>query len=149
MRLSTVAILCLSAFGLFSCDPGVHVAYRKDFDQPIDPTCIEQALRTVSDQVRRVSYVSDGFDTREFGRGTEVIQFLYPDPINAGEYYTLDVAALRNGKTGYYHGWGTLGTDIAPDLQAKVLPLLKRANEAVAKRCGLSFAGTEPREGGG
>lgn len=149
VRRVATSILCLSALAIASCDPGVHLAYRKNFDQPIDPACIERALTTISANVQRTAYVSDGMDTRGFGRGTKVTQFLYPDPLNAGMVYTLDVAKLRNGKTGYYHGWGKLGTDITPDEQAEILPLLERANNAVAQVCGLSFAGTEAREGAG
>ena len=144
-----VAVACLTALTVTSCDPGVHIAYRKDFDQQIDPACVERALRTVSPKVQRGSYVSDGADTRNFGKGTAVTQFLYPDPVNPGEFYTVDLAALGNGKTGFYHGWGTLGTEIPPEQRAKVLPLLRKANDAVAQQCELTFIGTEPQVGPG
>jgi hypothetical protein len=74
-----------------------------------------------------------------------VTQFNYSDPTSLG-WYSLDVARLRNGETHYWHGWGKLGTNVPDDEEAKVLPLLNRANQAVAEHCGLSFAGIAPRE---
>lgn len=142
------AFLAACACPLAGCDPGVHVAWEKDFDSAIDPDCVEQALRMVAPDVTRTAYVDDGHSTRGFTQGVTVTQFNYRDPAFIG-YYSLDIARLPNGKTHYWHGWGKLGTDVPPDEQAKIVPLLNRANHTVALRCGLSFAGTGPREGAG
>lgn len=151
MRANPIAsrtLLLACAAGLTGCDPGVHVAWEKDFDTVIDGDCVEEALRTVAPDVTRTTYVDDGSGTRGFGRGITVTQFNYSDPTLAG-HYSLDIGGLPSGKTHYWHGWGKLGTDVPADEQAKVLPLLNRANQAVAERCRLSFAGTSPREGAG
>ena len=147
-RTATAPLLIACAAALTGCDPAVHVAWEKDFDGAIDPACVESALRTVTPDVTRTTYVDDGNGMRGFGRGITVTQFGYSDPSLIG-YYTLDVARLPNGKTHYWHGWSTGGTDVPADEQAKVVPLLNRANQAVAQRCGLSFAGTSAREGAG
>jgi hypothetical protein len=126
----------------------VHVAWEKDFDTVIDANCVEDALRTVVPDVTRTEYVDDGSGTRGFGRGITVTQFNYSDPFLTG-HYSLDIARLPNGQTHYWHGWSKLGTDVPADEQAKVVPLLLRTNQAVARRCGLSFVGTVPREGAG
>jgi hypothetical protein len=139
-------MLLVSAAALTGCDPGVHVAWERDFDRAINGDCVEQALRTVAPDVTRTTYVDDGNGTRGFGRGITVTQFNYSDPTLIG-HYSLDIARLPNGKTHYWHGWGKLGIDVPDEEQAKVVPLLNRANQAVAQRCGLSFAGTSPREG--
>jgi hypothetical protein len=142
------ALLIGLAAVLAGCDPGVHVAWEKDFDGVIDAACVEEALRAVAPDVSRTTYVNDGYGTRGFGRGTTVTQFNYSDPTLIG-HYSLDIARLPNGKTHYWHGWSKLGTDVPRDEQAKIVPLLNRANQAVAQRCGLSFAGTGPRAGAG
>jgi hypothetical protein len=126
----------------------VHVAWEKDFDGAIDPDCVEQALRAVAPDPTRTTYVDDGRSTRGFAQGVTVTQFNYSDPTSVG-HYSLDMGPLPNGKTHYWHGWGKLGTDVPADEQARVVPLLNRANQVVAQRCGLSFAGTSPREGAG
>jgi hypothetical protein len=57
-------IISIEATG---CDPGVHVAWEKDFDGAIDPDCVERALRTVAPDVRRTTYVDDGYVSLTFG----------------------------------------------------------------------------------
>ena len=133
---------------LGGCDPGVHIAWKEDFEQPVDADCIERSLRVVAPDVSHTSYVSDGLGSRGFPNGTEVTQFNYSDPTLIGDY-SLDVATLPNGKTRYWHGWGKLGTDVADEEQVKVAPLLNRANQSVARNCGLSFKEAGPREGDG
>lgn len=133
---------------LAGCDPGVHVAWEQDFEGAVSADCVERALRTVSPDVTRSTYVDNGIGPRGFGEGITVTQFNYSDPTFAGSY-ALDMARLPNGKTRYWHQWGKIGTDIPDEEQAKVLPLLNRANQAVAQRCGLSFTETGPREGDG
>jgi hypothetical protein len=130
---------------LGGCDPGANIAWKKDFERPVDADCIERSLRDVAPDVRRSRYVSEGRRTRGFPNGTEVTQFNYSDPTFIG-HFSLDVARLPNGNTRYWHGWGKLGTGVT-DEQAKVTPLLNRANEAVARGCGLSFEESGPREG--
>jgi hypothetical protein len=49
------------------CDPGVDIAWEKDFDGAVDADCIQQALRTVAPDVTRTSYVDDGFGNRGSG----------------------------------------------------------------------------------
>ena len=136
----------LLAVMLTACDPGVHVGWQKQFDGPIDPKCIEAALRSVSKDVRRGSYVSDG--GRGFPEGTEVTQFNYSDPSYRGDY-SLEVARLPTGQTNYFHQWGKIGTNVPASERAVVLPLLYRANRAVAERCRLSFDDVIPEQGDG
>jgi hypothetical protein len=126
----------------------VHIAWQEDFERPVDADCIERSLRVVAPDVRRTSYVSDGSGARGFPNGTEVTQFNYSGPTLVG-FYSLDVAKLPNGRTRYWHGWGKLGTDVPDEEQAMVAPLLNRANQAVARNCGLSFEEAGPREGNG
>ena len=132
----------LALFALAGCDPGVRMGWTKDFDGPVDTRCIENALRTVSPDVKRDTYVSEG--GRGFPAGTNVTQFYYPDPVTYNSYM-LDIAPLPNGKTHFVHIWTKLGTDVPPNERAQVLPLLERANNAVARICGLSFEGTDVR----
>ncbi|MFC7537519.1 hypothetical protein ACFQPG_09085 [Sphingomonas sp. GCM10030256] len=138
---SAIAVLLLSA-----CDPGVHVGWEKDFDGRVDDECVERALKTVSPEVTRTTYVSEG--SRGFPRGTVVTQFNYPDPVTHNGY-SLDVALLSNGKTHLVHEWSKIGTDIPAEEQAQILPLLHRANKAVVMACGLSFMGSPPEVGPG
>lgn len=133
---------------LTGCDPGVHVAYEKDFPGSVDYNCIEKALRAVAPDVNQGSYQSDGNDRRGFESGTKVTQFTYSDPSFLGGY-SLDVAMRPDGTTHYWHGWGKIGTEIPVDQQRRIIPLLVRANRSVEQRCGLSFSGTEPVIGSG
>lgn len=134
--------------GLAGCDPGVHVAWEKDFRGKVDYDCIEEALRAVAPDVSRGSYRSDGDGPRGFASGITVTQFIYSDPSSSGGY-TLDVALQPNGTTHYWHEWGKIGTEIPADEQRRVMPLLMRANRSVQQRCRLSFYGTEPTIGDG
>ncbi|HSQ95412.1 MAG TPA: hypothetical protein VLM18_04830 [Croceibacterium sp.] len=143
MRWLALALLPLIA----ACDPGVHIAWEKAFDRPVDVGCVERALQTVAEDVTRTSYVSDD-DSRGFGNGITVTRFDYSDPTTIG-YYSLDIAQLANGKTHYWHGWGKLGTNVPDDERAKVVPQLNAVNQVVSMHCGLSFFGTAPREGAG
>ncbi len=138
--------LIFSALLLSACDPGVHVGWERDFDGPVDKECVRQALTSVSPEVTRDTYVSEGH--RGFPSGTEVTQFNYPDPVTHNSY-SLDLALLPSGKTHYVHRWTKIGTEIPPDEQAQILPILRRANEAIASLCGLSFTGSEPEIGPG
>ena len=147
-RKASIALLIACSATLTGCDPGVHVAWENNFDGPINPECVESGLRTVAPDVTRTSYVDDGNGPRGFGRGVTVTQFNYSDPNNIGAY-ALDIARMHSGRTRYWHQWGKLGTDVPADEQAKVVPLLNRANQAVALHCGLSFAGKRPEKGGG
>jgi hypothetical protein len=121
---------------------------KRDFDRASETNCVEQALQTVVPDVTRTTYIDDGTGTGGFGRRTTVTQFNYSDPTLIGRY-SPDIARLPNGKTHYWHGWGKLGTDVADDEQAKDVSLLNRANQAVAHRCGRSFAGASPCGGAG
>jgi hypothetical protein len=147
-RKGSTGLLLGVLLALGGCDPGVHIAWKKDFERPVDADCIERSLRAVAPDVRRTSYVSDGLGARGFPNGTEVTQFNYSDPTLIG-HYSLDVATLPDGRTRYWHGWGKLGTDVPDEEQAKVAPLLNGANQAVARNCGLSFEEAGPREGDG
>jgi hypothetical protein len=139
------APFCVSLMLLSACDPGVHVGWEQDFDGRVDDQCIERALRSVAPEVKRDTYVSEG--SRGFPKGTKVTQFFYPDAATNG--YNLDLALLPNGKTHFVHEWSKLGTDIPSDEQAQVLPLLYKANSAISRLCGLSFAGSQPKIGPG
>lgn len=152
----TVSIRSLAAWivvagliaGLAGCDPGVHVAWEKDFRGKVDYDCIEEALRAVAPDVSRGSYRLDGDGPRGFARGITVTQFIYSDPSSSGGY-TLDVAMQPNGTTHYRHEWGKVGTKIPADQQRRIMPLLMRANRSVQQRCRLSFYGTVPTIGDG
>ena len=143
-RLETALLLVISTVALTGCDPGIGVAWQKQFDHPISPSCIEAALKSVSTSVHRRSYVSDG--GRGFPKGIKVTQFGYSDPSGAG-YYNLDVAPLPGGKTNYWHGWSKIGTNIPADQLSRILPLLNKANRAVSASCGLSFDDVIPKQG--
>jgi hypothetical protein len=145
-RITAAGLLIIAAVTLAGCDPGVHIAWQKQFDRQIDSTCIASALRSVSSSVQRDTYVSEG--SRGFPKGTEVTQFGYSDPSDKG-YYNLDVATLPGGTSNYWHGWSKLGTEVPTDERARILPLLYKANRAVATMCGLSFDDVIPEQGGG
>ncbi|VXC42780.1 hypothetical protein SPHINGO8AM_130140 [Sphingomonas sp. 8AM] len=142
----TAAMIMMA--GVAGCDPGVHVAWEKDFRGTVDYDCVEKALRAVAPDVRRGSYQSDGNGPRGFERGIIVTQFNYSDPSFLGGY-TLDIAEQPSGATHYWHEWGKIGTRIPPEEQRQVVPLLVRANRSVEQRCGLSFTGTSPMIGDG
>ena len=125
---------------LGGCEPGAYVAWEKDFQQSVNISCIEQSMRHVAPDVRRGSYVSDGNSSRGFPSGTVVTQFGYSDPTLIG-YYNLEVATLPNGATRYWHGWGKTGTHVPDEERSKIIPLLNRVNDAVARDCGLTFEG--------
>ena len=147
-RLAARAIGAALIAGLAACDPGVHVAWEKDFSGAVDYDCIEKALRIVAPDVRRGWYQSDGNGPRGFDRGVIVTQFGYSDPSLLG-YYTLDLAVQPSGGTHYWHEWGKIGTKIPAEEQRRVVPLLVRANRSVEQRCGLSFSGAAPTVGDG
>jgi hypothetical protein len=146
--LAARAVLAGLIAGLAGCDPGVHVAWQKDFGGTVDYHCIEQALRAVAPDVKRSSYQSDGSGPRGFERGITVTQFNYPDPSLLGGY-TLDVAVQPNGSTHYWHGWTKIGTKVPVDEQQRIVPFLVRANRSVEQQCDLSFSGTGPEVGDG
>jgi hypothetical protein len=141
-RLAGLPLLGLLIMG---CDPGVHIAWEKDFDGSIDYDCIESALRSVAPDVTRRTWAGEA---RGFPGGIEVTQFDYRDPAMLG-HYSLQVAMIANRKTRYVHEWTKLGTEVPPEEEQQVLPLLNRANAAVARQCGLSFSGVRPKEGAG
>ena len=148
-RLLAVVMTTLSLASCYMGDPGMHVAYQKDFRGRVDFTCIEAALRDVVPDVRRGTYYqTDENGPRGFARATVVTQFGYRDPSRRG-YYSLDVVTQPDGITHYWHGWGKVGTEVSEEEQRSILPLLTRANRAVAQRCSLSFAGTVPVVGDG
>jgi len=147
-RLLAALVTTLSLAGCYVGDPGVHVAYQRDFRGRVDHACIGAALRTVAPNVRRGTYQANGNGPRGFARGTIVTQFGYEDPSGSG-YYSLDVATQPDGLIHYWHGWGKVGTKVSEEEQRSILPLLMRANRAVEQRCDLSFAGTTPIVGDG
>lgn len=145
-RRTTAIALSVTATVLSACDPGVHIAWQKRFGHQVKPSCVASALESVSPQVHRSTYLSAG--DRGFPNGVQVTQFGYGDPSGGGDY-NIDIATVAVGKTNYWHGWSKLGTSIPPDERAKILPLLYRANRAVAAACGLSFDDVLPEQGDG
>jgi hypothetical protein len=133
-------------FLLAACDPGVRIAWEKDFSGPVSINCIEGVLHVVAPNTSKRTYVSEG--ERGFPAGTVVTQFSYSNSERLGTY-NLDVAKLPNGTTHYYHEWAKLGTRIEDDERSRVFPLLKRANDEISRRCDLSFSGIELQEGPG
>jgi hypothetical protein len=147
-RLLVALTTALLLAGCYMGDPGVHIAYQKDFRGRVDNACIEAALRAVVPDARRGTYQADGNGPRGFAHGIVVTQFGYKDLSGPG-YYSLDVATTPDGLTQYWHGWGKVGTKVSEIEQRTILPLLTRANRAVEQRCGLSFAGAAPIVGDG
>lgn len=147
-RLLAALATALPIAGCYMGDPGVHVAYERDFRKTVDYACVEAALRRVAPEVRRGTYQADGNGPRGFERGTVVTQFDYDDPPLRG-HYTLDIAKQSNTATHYWHEWGKIGTKITAEEQHRILPLLIRANQSVERQCGLSFAGDAPLAGDG
>jgi hypothetical protein len=145
LRLPAIGAI-FAAVGLSACDPEVHIAWQKQFDGKIDPSCISSALKSVSPKVLQNTYISSG--DRGFPKGTSVTQFGYPDPVGYG-YYNIDVAAVGVGKTSYWHGWSKVGTDIPAGQRMKILPTMSKANRAVAAACELSFDDVIPEQGAG
>ncbi len=123
-----------------------YIAWKKDFERPVDVDCVERSLRNVAPEVRRGSYVSEGSGARGYPKGSEVVQFNYVDPTLIG-HFSLVVATLRDGHTRYWHGWEKLGNGVADEDRARVILLLNRANQAVARDCTLSFEEAGPHEG--
>ncbi|WP_292962605.1 hypothetical protein [Novosphingobium sp. UBA1939] len=150
------ATLAACAFGFIallifivpSGEPGVHVAWEKNFAHPIESDCVEEALRAIAKDVHRSTYFSTLGSTRGFDRSANYIQFNYSDPTLLGQY-SLGFAKLPDGMTRYWHQWGKIGTDISEQEKVRVVPLLNRVNEQVAQHCGLSFAGSNPQQGNG
>jgi hypothetical protein len=138
--------LLVSFLALAACEPGVHLSWDKDFEKPIDPRCVEQALLTVVPRVERTTYVSDGH--QGMPAGIEVTQLSYLDTTRRGNYF-VDLAKLPDGRTRFHHEWGKIGTAIDSAEQQRVLPLLNRANDAIARQCQLSFSGTQLQSGKG
>ena len=143
-RILPTAVIALSLTG---CDPGIYVAFQKDFKSRVDPACVKQALRSVAPDVQQTTYQSGSYETRGFSPNTTVFQFNYTG--SALDYYSLDIAAQSNGLTHYWHGWSKIGTKVPIAEQRRLLPLLIRANDAVGRQCGLSFSGTRPMIGDG
>lgn len=141
-------VVGLLGAGLTGCDPGVHVAWEKDFRRPVDFDCIEKALKVVAPEVRRTTYESDGPWPRGFARGMTVTQFNYSDSSLRGGY-SLDLATLPNGSTHLWHEWGKIGTKIPADEQRQIMPLLKRANKSIEQQCGLPLDDAGPKVGDG
>lgn len=140
--------IALSIFIVPSGEPGVHVAWEKNFARPIENDCVEEALRSIAMDVHRSTYFSTRHSTRGFDRSANYIKFNYSDPTLLGQY-SLGVATLPDGTTRYWHQWSKIGTDISDQEKARVVPLLNRANEQVAHHCGLSFAGSSLQQGNG
>jgi hypothetical protein len=122
-----------------------YIAWKKDFERPIDVDCVERSLRNVAPDVRRSRFVSEGNGARGYPNGTEVIQFNYADPAQRG-HVSLEIATLPAGNTRYWHGWAKLGNGVPDKDRARVIPLLNRANRAVARDCALNFDESGPRE---
>jgi hypothetical protein len=132
MGVFTAALLATSG-----CEPGVEIAWQKEFDGEIDQSCIESAFKMTGLDFKRRSYVSEG--RRGFPEGISVTQYSYSDPTGVGAY-NLDIGLLPTNKTAYHHSWGKVGRAIDPQERSKVLGLLNRVNDNVASACGLSFA---------
>ncbi|QIL02761.1 hypothetical protein G7078_08185 [Sphingomonas sinipercae] len=133
---------------LGGCDSGVRLGWQKDFANIVDDQCVERALRSVSADVKRSTYTVEG-GGRRFPRGAQVTQFYYDNAVTPHGSYTLDLGLLPNGKTRLVHDWAKLGKEIPADERAQVMPLLHRANNALARLCNLSFAGSQLEVGPG
>lgn len=131
---------------LAACDPGVRIAWEKTFNGPVSMSCVEGTLRAVAPDTSRRNYVSEG--ERGFPAGVVVTQFSYSNSERLGTY-NLDIAKLPDGATHYYHEWAKLGTRIEETDRLKAVPLLNLANSEISQRCGLSFSGSELKEGPG
>lgn len=139
--------MVMTAF-LTSCDPGINLAWETKLDAPIDRSCVQSAVKSVTGKISLSTYVSDG---RPFPKGLTVYQIWYDEPFNekfahASFGYRIDIAPMPDGSTGYYHGWSKLGTNIPSQERDYVVPVMTRVNAAVAKQCGLSVGNGNPTE---
>jgi hypothetical protein len=128
--------------GLSACEPSYSVSWSKDFEKPIQITCISDALKSVAKNVSHGSYVSDG--ARGFPRGTRVIQLGYPDP-NGGGHFDYDVGRIDAFRTRIYHSFDKVGNRPSVEYLRKSAILLTRNNEAVSAKCGLRFSPSDFR----
>jgi hypothetical protein len=136
---------------LSSCDPGVHLAWQDSFSGPIDRGCVQKAVKSVAGKISVSTYVSDG---APFPKGITVYQIWYEQPfndklVNASSGYRIEIAPMPDGSTGFYHGWGKLGTEIPSQERDYVVPVMAKVNTAIAKLCGVSVGNGNPVQGDG
>jgi hypothetical protein len=143
LRKIATSFLLAATTLLTACDPGVSFAWDKRFQATIDPNCIEAALKTIDARVGRSSFVSDG--SEGIPSGANGTQFEYAVPEFQG-IHAVRIVKLSTGETLYRNAWVKLGTSIEPAEAAMAEPVLRRVNDAVGRSCGLSFAGSRPRE---
>ena len=122
--------------GLSACEPSYSVSWSRDFDRPIDVSCISGALKSVAETVSQGSYVSDG--ARGFPKGTKVTQFGYPDPQGEG-HFDYDIGKIDASRTRIHHSFDKVGNRPSDEYLQKSTALLMRNNDRVAAMCNLKF----------
>ncbi|MFA5970375.1 MAG: hypothetical protein WC816_14165 [Sphingomonas sp.] len=123
--------------GLSACDPSYSVVWSKNFDKPIQVSCISTALQSLAKTVSQGSYVSDG--DRGFPRGTIVTQFGYSDPYGEG-HFDYDIGKIDAFHTRIHHSFDKVGNRPSDEYLRRSVELLTRNNKAVAAMCGLTFS---------
>jgi hypothetical protein len=136
-RALKLLLTMLFMIGLSACEPSYSVAWSKNFDKPIQASCIGDALKSLSNTVSQGSYVSDG--ARGFPKGITVTQFGYPDPHGEG-HFDYDIAKIDASRTRISHSFDKVGNRPSDEYLRKSAALLMRNNERVAAMCGLEFS---------
>ena len=128
---------------LSACEPSYSLAWAKDFDKPIEISCIRDALKSGSVDITQGTYVSDG--ARGFPRGANVTQFGYADPSGNG-HFDVDIAKLNPSRTRFYHSFEKLGNRPSADDVQRSAALLNANNGRIASKCGLKFSKKDLQE---
>ena len=126
--------------GLSACEPSYSVSWSRNFDRPVNVSCISSALKSVAKTVSQDSYVSDG--ARGFPKGIQVTQFGYPDPQGEG-HFDYDIGKIDATHTRVYHSFDKVGNRPSDEYMQKSAALLMRNNERVAAMCDLNFSSSD------
>ena len=135
-RICNLSVTMMLMIALAGCEPSHSLAWARDFDKPVEISCIRDALKSGSVGITEGAYVSDG--ARGFPRGANVTQFGYADPSGNG-HFDLDIAKVGPSRTRLYHSFEKLGNRPSSDDFQRSDTLLKANNERIASQCGLRF----------
>jgi hypothetical protein len=136
-RSLTFVLPIILAVGLSACEPSFSIAWSKDFQKPIQISCIRDALTSASTKLTLGTYTSDG--ARGFPKGITVTQFGYADPYGEG-YFNLDIARVSSSRVRFYHSFEKSGNRPSDEYIQKSVVVLNRNNEKIAAECNLEFS---------
>ena len=129
---------------LSACDPVYGVQTSLKLQEPVNVTCLDQALRNTSD-VGNVEFrqtQSDGFEVApNWGHVTDVTKYwLYGDGGATGSA----ILQVHENKDGSYllNGLTRMGVRIPDDQIKAYLPLMHRVNSSVEASCGIPLNST-------